>query len=257
MTSHTHSNAHKGPHQAVEVGDYGNASAAPATALRPKLGFWAASALGVVTTSTWIAFTASLIGGMTGGGPVTLFWGYVLTLILSFTVCLSLAECAGIWTTAGAQVDWVYLLSNEEWSPALSYATGWLAIIGYTLLGLGGEAIVAEGVLAMATLANPSYVAETWHVALVGTAVAVVAAIYGVLGARLFNKTNLACFWIFSSLAIAIMITFLAQSSGNYNSAKFVFTEFSNETGWNNRVMPFLTGLSTAAFAIIAFDVSS
>lgn len=70
----------------------------------------------------------------------------------------------------------------------------------------------------------------------------------------MLDKTNLACFCVFVPLAFALMITLLVEDSGNYNSADFALTSFNNETGWTNAVIPFLSGLATAAFSVIAFD---
>lgn len=147
--------------------EYVSTTHAPAL-LKPKLGFWSVTALGVVTTATWASYASTLVTGLTAGGPVSLLYGFVLAASMGAATCLSLAECAGIWTTAGGQVDWVYMMSPDGWAPCLSYATGWLSTVGMALLGVGGQTIASQGILAMAQLSHPGYVIAKWHVPVVG-----------------------------------------------------------------------------------------
>lgn len=136
------------------------ARAAAPLLLRPILDFWYATALGVVTTATWASHAFILVTGLTAGGPVS--WLYC------FQLAASMGACAGIWTTAGGQVDLVNMMSPEGWAPCLSYATGWLSTLRMELLAVGGQTTAIQGVLGMAQLAHLSYVIEKWHVSIVG-----------------------------------------------------------------------------------------
>jgi choline transport protein len=58
-----------------------------------------------------------------------------------------------------------------------------------------------------------------------------------------------------SILAVTVIsITILATAPKN--SAKFVFTEFSNETGWSDGVS-WMLGLLQSALSLIGFDAAS
>lgn len=100
--------------------------------------------------------------------PSASFGAFFASFILAIPVCLPLAEIAGIWTTAGAQIDWAYMLSPPKWAPFVSYLTGWWTITGYLLLTVGGEAIVPQGIIGVAILNNPSYITQPTHIPAVG-----------------------------------------------------------------------------------------
>ncbi|OAA48802.1 amino acid/polyamine transporter I [Cordyceps fumosorosea ARSEF 2679] len=61
-----------------------------------------------------------------------------------------------------------------------------------------------------------------------------------------------ALFWSLGGFAI-VSITALACASPNYNSGKFVFTEFINQTGWPDGVA-WLLGLLQGGLGLTAFD---
>lgn len=56
---------------------------------------------------------------------------------------------------------------------------------------------------------------------------------------------------------VTITITVLAKSSGHYNSAHFVFVEFSNGTGWSTSGIAFIVGLINPNWSFSCLDAAT
>jgi len=88
---------------------------------------------------------------------------------------------------------------------------------------------------------------------LIYLAFAIGAWVFNVFGARMLDPCNRAALiWSVGGVVI-ICITTLACASPNYQSGKFVFATFVNETGWNNGVA-FILGLLQSTFALVGTD---
>jgi hypothetical protein len=68
--------------------------------------------------------------GLTYGGPVEIFWGYVITSFASICVAISMAEICSAYPAAGCVYNWAAQLSPAKHAPLASYACGWLNFCG-------------------------------------------------------------------------------------------------------------------------------
>lgn len=102
---------------------------------------------------------------------------------------------------------------------------------------LGSQLIV--GIVA---LYHPNYTPEPWHQFLIYLAYTFIMATINAFANSLLPMINsIAVSWSLAGFAI-ISITVLACASPDYNSADFVFTNFTNTTGWPNGELPY-TGI--------------
>lgn len=58
---------------------------------------------------------------------------------------------------------------------------------------------------------------------------------------------------VFHSVIACIVISVVILSMGDHTSADFVFTDFSNETGWSDG-MAWILGLLQSALSLIGYD---
>lgn len=125
--------------------------------------------------------------------------------------------------------------------------SGWIALVCSGGL-LGSQLIV--GIIA---LYHPDYAPERWHQFLIYIAYTVVAFLINAFMNDLLPYVNKAAIaWSISGFCI-ISITALACASPDYASAKFVFTEFINETGWPDGVS-WLLGLLQGGLGLTGYD---
>ncbi len=102
---------------------------------------------------------------------------------------------------------------------------------------------------------HDDYVAQPWHQFLIYIAYTLIAFLINAFMNRLLPYfTKAAFFWSLAGFAI-ISITVLACSSGDYQSGKFVYGAFINETGWPDG-LSWLLGLLQGAFALTGFDAT-
>lgn len=99
---------------------------------------------------------------------------------------------------------------------------------------LGSQLIV--GIVA---LYHPNYSPQPWHQFLIYLAYTfIMAAVNAFATAVLPHINKFAVGWSIAGFAI-ISITVLACAAPDYNSAEFVFTNFTNTTGWpNGEIIP-------------------
>lgn len=113
---------------------------------------------------------------------------------------------------------------------------------------LGSQLIV--GVISLET---PNYAPERWHQFLIYIGYTLIAfLINAFLTSALPLVTKTAFIWSIVGFVI-ICITLLACASPNYQSGKFVYTDFSNETGWPDG-LAWLLGLLQGGLGLTGFD---
>lgn len=94
--------------------------------------------------------------------------------------------------------------------------------------GLLGSSLIAG----IVSLYHPTYTPEPWHQFLIYLAYTFIMAAFNAFANALLPLLNkVAAVWSIGGFTI-ICITVLACASPNYNSGKFVFTDFRNSTGW-------------------------
>ncbi|KAM0105835.1 hypothetical protein ACP6JB_008564 [Aspergillus fumigatus] len=215
--------------------------------------------------NSWTALSASLSLSLPSGGSVSVVWGLITAGICNLCIAASLAEFLSAYPTAGGQYHWV----------AVSYPVLLQLRAGLTAESLLGEmdadsvldywlgecvALVATGgllgsqlILGVISLMNPEYEAQRWHQFLIYIAYNIAAFIINALmNSVLPYITKSAFIWSLSGFTV-ICITVLACASPNYSSAKFVFTDFINETGWPDGVA-WLLGLLQGGLGVTGFD---
>lgn len=73
----------------------------------------------------------SLNLGLTTGGPVVMFWGYLIASFFSVCTAAALAEICSVHPAVGSVYYWAAALTpNPRWTPAVSYICGWFNLLG-------------------------------------------------------------------------------------------------------------------------------
>ena len=70
-----------------------------------------------------------LISAIYGGGPLSIFVGWIVVLILDECVALSLSELASKYPTSAGPYYWSFQLADRG-KTALSFITGWTWLVG-------------------------------------------------------------------------------------------------------------------------------
>lgn len=203
--------------------------------------------------NTWTALSASMSLALPTGGSSSVVWGLLTAGVCNLCLAASLAEFLSAYPTAGGQYHWVAVISPKRWVPLFSWITGWINVSGWVALVASGGLLGSQLIFGVITLYHPSYVAERWHQFLIYIAYTMIAFfINAFLNSVLPYVGKAAIGWSIAGFFI-LSITILACSAPNYASAKFVFTDFVNETGWPDGIA-WMLGLLQGGLSLTGYD---
>lgn len=182
--------------------------------------------------NTWCGVGTTLKASLQSGGPSSAVWGIVVAGLLNLCCGASLAEFLSAYPTAGGQYHWAAIASWKPARRAISYMTGWINLAAWICLAGANCLIVSEIIMGYAELMHPGFKPKPWQNFLLYIAIDVVAFCYNLFANRslpYLNKYNM-----FFTLAgfIASLVTILACASPTFQSGKFVFGGFINNSGW-------------------------
>jgi len=171
-------------------------------------------------------------------------------------MCASLAEICHVYPVPGGQYDWTYMLSPKKYAVGLSYFVGWMASAAWVSLVATGSSLGANFVVGIISLWSENYVAQRYQIFLIYVGFTIGAFLLNAFAVRLLPLVDKAAFYWSLAGIVVVIITVLAVSSPNYESAEFVFTRWVNETGWPDGVC-FILGLLQSTFGLTGFDAIS
>jgi choline transport protein len=115
-----------------------------------------------------------------------------------------------------------------------------------------GPFLVGTLIQALIYVNNPNYVWQNWHGTLLVIAITCVVFAFNVWGAKAMPMTQnlMLVVHVFGFLSIIIVFWVLAP----HNSAKVVFTRFTNDGGWSSMGLALMVGQISAIYACICMS---
>ncbi|GJJ08674.1 hypothetical protein Clacol_002893 [Clathrus columnatus] len=180
--------------------------------------------------------------GLVNGGTAGLIYMYITTWFGFTCLIASMAEMASMAPTTGGQYHWVSEFAPKSWVSVLAWQTGVTSI----------AFLVASQIQSLLVVLDSHYVFEQWHATLLIIAVAFLAVIFNtILVKRLpLVETIALILHIAGFFVILISLWVLAPR----NSAKVVFTQFTDGGGWGNIGLSTLIGILSPIFAFVGPD---
>lgn len=189
--------------------------------------------------------------GLATGGPAVMLWGWVVVGAMVMLVGAGLAEVTSAYPTSGALFDMANRLGGPRWG----YYTGWLNLLGL----LGAIAGIDYGAAAF----TGAFASMQWgFVPTPGTTMLIflgILLLHGLLnmfGVRLVTILNSVSVW-WHLTGVAVIVTALVMVPAHHQSVGFVFTHFSNQTGWSSHWYVVLLGLLLAQYTFSGYDASA
>ncbi|PLB47794.1 amino acid transporter [Aspergillus steynii IBT 23096] len=231
-----------------------NSSVSVGTAAELQKRFSSASIFAVCVTlmATWEAMGGSFSGGLVAGGLVALLYGYVLALVGTVAMCLSLAELASLCPTSAGQIHWAAILAPPRYAGLCSWLTGWITMLGWQAFTASAAFLGATMVQGCVTLRYESYRPERWHGTMIYWAILLLAFMVNTVGIRFLPLIEgvILIIHVISFLAVLVALVILAP----HKNAEYVFTTFENNSGWQNDGVAWLIGLLSAAYVLVGYD---
>lgn len=237
-------------------------------AMSRKFGVFSMLSLAFCVLGTWSTFAQDLSSGLSNGGPISILWGLLLVTICNLCIAVSLGELVSSMPTALGQAYWVYKLLEGPKGEATaigkvaSYYCAWINTFGWWTLGASQIAFMTDFLLGMKVIFDNDWEGAStgWVQFLVYLAVTVFLTFLNLIFCRrekvlpFFNNFVGVCFvGLFFVFILALLITVGVRHNLAFQSGKFVFGTWINQTGWSNGVTWFI-GLVQAAYGLTAFD---
>lgn len=108
--------------------------------------------------------------------------------------------------------------------------------------------------LSIVVLWYPSYTILAWHHWLVYVALIWLSVALNVFGSRIIPMYNQIVFVVAVLTLSATTITLLVCSRNNHATAKWIFTDTTNSTGWKSDGFAFVLAVSNAVYAFLGSD---
>ncbi|OCH86742.1 amino acid transporter [Obba rivulosa] len=213
-------------------------------------------AIGILT-----GMSSAFQTGLFSGGPLGLFWGWNICSLFMFLIALSLAEICSAYPTMGGLYFWVCKMKPEL--PVLGYVhelqTGWTYSIAMVFTGTSGNLSVALYLASLVevgqgrTLTRLETVAIAWGVN-------VASGVINTIGTRAIGGISTFNLWWTLGGTFVLVITLLVKAPIKASalchsflmttSLRFVFTDFENFTGWENKGFVVLLGFLQAVYTL-------
>ncbi|CCA73241.1 related to GABA transport protein [Serendipita indica DSM 11827] len=197
--------------------------------------------------------------GLTTGGPAVMVWGWIV--VSAFTLCVgaAMAEICSAHPTSGGPYFWSAKLSTPSQAPLAAWITGWFNLIGQVAVTTGISFACATFLSTTIAIGTSAYEPNPKTVIGIYAAVLTAQGLINTFGVHLLKYFNNISIWWHAFGTSALVISVLAKAK-THQTAKFVFTEFYDGTGWaahagNGYVI--CIGILIAQYTLTGFDASA
>lgn len=163
-----------------------------------------------------------------------------------------MAEMASMYPISGGQYHWAALLAPKRQAKFLSWLTGWLSTLGWQAAASTGTYLGGTIIQSLLVLNDSTYAPTRWQATLLLFAVLALTMFVNTILIKLFPtfEAFILVIHVLGFFLVMIPIVSLAPISSN----AFVWTEFTNYSGYPSGGLSWLIGQSTTAVLFIGYD---
>lgn len=223
--------------------------------MRRNYSVWSLLGVGFSLTNSWFGISASLVTGINSGGPVLVMYGIILIALISTCVGISLSELASALPNAGGQYFWANELAPRKYSNFAAYLTGWFAWAGAIFTSASVALGVGQACIGCIKVYYSELVIKQWMVFVAYQIVNCFAFIFNCYGRFL---PAIATFTLWCSLiSFMVILIVVPAKAPTHETARFVFANFVNNTGWKQNSIAFIVGLVNTNWAFACLDCAT
>ncbi|KAG9005132.1 hypothetical protein FRB94_001824 [Tulasnella sp. JGI-2019a] len=200
---------------------------------------WTSFAVSFSVLGLLPSVAVTLVYGMGYAGTAGMVWGWLLAMVGIQAVATSMAELSSAMPTSGGLYYCAAVLAPPNWAPLASFLTGWSNWIGQVTAAPSVNYGNAAMILAAASVSNPNYIPQTWHVFLVTVLLMIVHGGISSLPTRHVARFNGASTLVNISFLIIVIILIPSATTNRdprFNSSSDVWGTISNGTEWPNGI---------------------
>lgn len=189
------------------------------------------------------------------GGPVTMFWCWIIMGSLTMILVASLGEICSAYPTMGALYYWAFRLGGPTYGPFASWTAGWCNLLGQ-VAGVASGGYSGAQIISNMIQLQSGYQLNGGELLLVYAFVLILAGIVNTFTEALLTKLcYISVAWhIVGTITIVIWMLVAAPK---LQSADFVFFNFQNNTGETSKAYVVLIGTLFAASTFTGYDTAA
>lgn len=209
----------------------------------------------LVLTAVWEFLLIANTEGLTDGGLAGVFWSYIWTFIGFGFAEMSLAEMASMAPISGGQYHWVSEFAPPKFQQFLSYIVGWMSTLSWQAGNASGSYLTGTIIQALIIINYPDYEPQRWQGTLLVFAMVLLLYIINVFASDLWARVQNGLLILHVLAFLAVIITLWVMAP--HQSAKAVFTDFSNFGGWSSTGLALMVGQITAIYSLLGSDATA
>ncbi|CAH0003391.1 unnamed protein product [Clonostachys byssicola] len=208
--------------------------------------------------NSWVGAAGSLLGPISLGGSVTAIWGCLAGAIFTTILCMGVIEMASAMPGAGGPYHYTFVLAWEHNRKFLSFFVGWCNMIAWWFVVSSGLLFMATFFTGMAVLYHPNYTPTTWHIYLIFVLILSVGTTVVIGANHIMSRLSAISLYCCLLVFLTCIVVPVAMHAGlPYQTPSFVFTNFSNLSGWPSDGMAFVIGCMLSCYNFIGIDATT
>ncbi|KAI1846125.1 hypothetical protein JX265_010502 [Neoarthrinium moseri] len=220
-----------------------------------KRHFTTLSLIGLASTTTisWTGLGLGIVTEINAGGPGAIIYGFILVAFLQCFLGASLAEFVSSYPTEGGMYHWIAAIAPPRMSAFLSFLTGWFTCLGWIFTTASTNLIYAQTLAALIALYQTDLELQTWQTFIIYQGLNLITAAVVMFGNKAIPALNKFSLFYLQIGWFVVLVTVVACAP-TYQTPTFVFKTWINNTGWENNVICFITGLVNPLYSLGGLD---
>ncbi|KAJ5761922.1 uncharacterized protein N7511_005304 [Penicillium nucicola] len=196
-----------------------------------------------------------LLSAIYGGGPLSIFVGWIVVCLLDQCIAFSLAELASRYPTSAGPYYWTFQISRGN-KTTISFVNAWIWLIGNWTITLSVNFGFASLLSATISMYHPTWSANSWQLLLIFYAVCLGSLVICVFANKYLPQVDIACATWTAVTIIIILIAVSVKASSGRHTASYTLSHYDKSfAGWGG--FTFFIGLLPAAYTFSAIGMIS
>ncbi|KAJ9655559.1 GABA/polyamine transporter, partial [Neophaeococcomyces mojaviensis] len=196
------------------------------------------------------SFASTLYYGMGYSGTPGMTWGWIIAMIFIQCVAMGMAELCSSMPTSGGLYYAAAVLAPPGWGPFAAWVTGWSNWLAQVTGAPSVNYALSAMILAAASITNPDYIPENWHVFLLTMLIMIIHGFISSMPTAWIAQFNSAGS-TFNIIALVIVIILIPAANdresrglSKWNSSSDVWGNFYQGTEFPNGVAMLMSFIS-------------
>ncbi|KAJ5517383.1 hypothetical protein N7527_008943 [Penicillium freii] len=175
---------------------------------------------------------SALLSAIYGGGPLSIFIGWIVVCVLDQCIAFSLAELASRYPTSAGPYYWTFQISRGN-KTTLSFINAWIWLIGNWTITLSVNFGFASMLSATVSIYHPDWAASSWQLLLIFYAVCLTSLAICIFANKHLPLVDTLCAsWTLLTIII-ILISLSIKADTGRHSPSYTLSHYDQSfAGW-------------------------